>query len=440
MKHSITVVFLVALFTLSIPLAWGQALGNIEITDRPILVLSANSISMGTSAVGISKTDTFTISNTGNIDLTISSIAVSDTHFVVNPTSATIAVSGSKIFTITFNPDTNTYAANIIISSNTTKLLDTVAVSAIGYLKMSAAHQLIVNAGTGLVGVSMQGVITRTMGSYFRFQDSTGGGMIYLSTSAFKDSVTSGYLKAGSVVYVKGYAKNYSNLQELYSVASFKKIKDDTVPAPVVLTLAQLIANAESYESMLIQLKSVSTTSTGTFAANTNYALTDATSSTGEIKMYLNTGSSSLIGTTTIPTSAFDLTGIVTQYSTTYEVTPVLTTDVQTVTGVEASKTTIPKSYELSNNYPNPFNPSTTVSFGLPSQSHVMVKVYSILGQEVATLMDGVQEAGYHNAVWNGKNSSGMQAASGVYLLRVMAQSTSGNATFSQVRKMILLK
>jgi hypothetical protein len=229
-------------------------------------------------------------------------------------------------------------------------------------------------------------------------------------------------------------------LQELYSVASFKKIKDDTVPAPVVLTLAQLIANAEHYESMLIQLKSVSTTSTGTFAANTNYALTDATSSTGEIKMYLNTGSSSLIGTTTIPTSSFDLTGIVTQYSTTYEVTPVLTTDVQIVTGVTTTTTTIPKSYELSNNYPNPFNPSTTVSFGLPSQSHVMVKVYSILGQEVATLLDGVQEAGYHNAVWNGKNSSGMQAASGVYLLRVIAQSTSGNASFTQVRKMILLK
>jgi hypothetical protein len=94
----------------------------------------------------------------------------------------------------------------------------------------------------------------------------------------------------------------------------------------------------------------------------------------------------------------------------------------------------IPKTYVLSNNYPNPFNPSTTIQYGLPAQSKVTMKVYSVLGQELATLVDGVQGAGYHSAVWNASH-----AASGVYFFRLNAQGTNG-ASFVQIRKMVLMK
>jgi hypothetical protein len=408
--------------------------------SSPYVTLSVSSIAMGTSAVGVNKIDSVTVTNSGSASLSITNVAVADTHFVVSPTLATIAQAASQKFYITFKPDTNAYASKIVFTSNTAKGLDTLTVSAIGYEKMSASHARMVAGGSAKISTYVQGVITRALSgsSYIRIQDTTGGATLY-GASSLKDSVTSGAIKAGDVVYVHGLGTTYNNLQEISTMISWSKIKSDTVPAPVVLTLAQLVANAEYYESMLLQLKNVSTTGTSPFAYNVNYSLTDATESTGAIKLYLHNGESSIIGVP-IPTGAFNLTGVMTQFSTTYEITPILTTDIQIVTSIDASKTGIPKAYELSNNYPNPFNPSTTISFGLPSQSRVTVKVFSILGQEVATLMDGVQEAGYHNAVWNGHNSSGIQAASGVYLLRVMAQSTSGNASFTQVRKMILLK
>jgi hypothetical protein len=111
------------------------------------------------------------------------------------------------------------------------------------------------------------------------------------------------------------------------------------------------------------------------------------------------------------------------------------------VTGVEYLEGTIPKVYELHSNYPNPFNPSTTILYGLPTQSRVVLKVYSLLGQEVASLVDGVQEAGYHRIVWNGLHNNAGQVASGMYLFRMSAQSTDKNGkSFTQVRKMILLK
>jgi hypothetical protein len=109
--------------------------------------------------------------------------------------------------------------------------------------------------------------------------------------------------------------------------------------------------------------------------------------------------------------------------------------------GVENVEAAIPKVYQLYNNYPNPFNPSTTIQYDIPRQSKVVLKVYSLLGQEIATLVDGVVESGYHQTVWNGQHVSGSQVASGVYLFRMSAQSTSGKSeAFTQMKKMLLVK
>jgi hypothetical protein len=124
-----------------------------------------------------------------------------------------------------------------------------------------------------------------------------------------------------------------------------------------------------------------------------------------------------------------------------------LTHDTITVTGnghsvsVSNLNGMIPEVYQLHNNYPNPFNPSTTIQYDLPRQSNVVLKVYSLLGQEIATLVNGVVEAGYHQTVWQGQHDSGRQVASGVYFFRMSAQSTSGKSEdFTQVKKMILIK
>jgi hypothetical protein len=99
------------------------------------------------------------------------------------------------------------------------------------------------------------------------------------------------------------------------------------------------------------------------------------------------------------------------------------------MTSVENNSALLPGAFSLSQNYPNPFNPGTRISFDLPKESQVKIKVFDMLGNEIALLLDEVKPAGKHSVVFNGSNFS-----SGVYLYRMDI----GNQVFS--RKMVLLK
>ncbi len=104
-----------------------------------------------------------------------------------------------------------------------------------------------------------------------------------------------------------------------------------------------------------------------------------------------------------------------------------------TATGEQPSLR-IPKEYNLGQNYPNPFNPSTTLEIAVPRASQVRVAVYNILGERVATLVDGMQPAGYHTVVWNGMTDNFTQASSGVYMIRM------SSGSFTAIRKILMMK
>jgi len=89
----------------------------------------------------------------------------------------------------------------------------------------------------------------------------------------------------------------------------------------------------------------------------------------------------------------------------------------------------VPVSFELYQNYPNPFNPTTSIKFALPKESQVKLSVYTILGQEVATLVNSVMPAGYHTVNFDASN-----LPSGMYIYKIDAGS------FSQIKKMLLMK
>jgi hypothetical protein len=94
-----------------------------------------------------------------------------------------------------------------------------------------------------------------------------------------------------------------------------------------------------------------------------------------------------------------------------------------------------PVHYALFNNFPNPFNNTTAIRYALPGREKVTLKIYNILGQEVAALLDGeFRDSGYHIEYWNGRNQFGEAVASGIYIYRLRA----GNFTGSD--KMILIK
>ena len=94
----------------------------------------------------------------------------------------------------------------------------------------------------------------------------------------------------------------------------------------------------------------------------------------------------------------------------------------------------LPKKIVLSQAYPNPFNPVTTIRYDLPLGTDVHLVVFDILGREVKTLVNEKQEAGFKSVKWNGRNDMGQTVSAGMYFYRIHAGS------FSKVQKMVLLK
>jgi len=95
----------------------------------------------------------------------------------------------------------------------------------------------------------------------------------------------------------------------------------------------------------------------------------------------------------------------------------------------------IPATHQVSQNFPNPFNPTTTIRYGLPQAERVTLTIYNLLGEEVIKLVDHAEKkAGYHVAIWDGRNREGRLASSGVYIFRLRAEN------FVMAKKMALVK
>jgi len=93
-----------------------------------------------------------------------------------------------------------------------------------------------------------------------------------------------------------------------------------------------------------------------------------------------------------------------------------------------------PKTFDLSQNYPNPFNPATQITYQLPQAVKVSLVIYNMIGQEVRKLVDAQQPAGYHTAIWDGRDNAGRQLPTGVYHYRLQAGS------FNVTKKMLMAK
>ena len=104
------------------------------------------------------------------------------------------------------------------------------------------------------------------------------------------------------------------------------------------------------------------------------------------------------------------------------------------VTSVESVSNEKPKSFSLGQNYPNPFNPTTTISFSIPQQSYVEIKVYNTIGYEITTLINEQKAAGNYTIEWNGKNKIGRTMPSGLYLYRIKSES------YQKTNKMLLIR
>jgi len=103
------------------------------------------------------------------------------------------------------------------------------------------------------------------------------------------------------------------------------------------------------------------------------------------------------------------------------------------VTTYIKAEAALPVRFELHQNFPNPFNPTTQINYLLPQATHVRLEIYNLQGAEIKTLVNDFQTAGHKNVVWDGLNEQGRQVSSGIYMYRLIA------GKFSTSKKMVLL-
>ena len=118
--------------------------------------------------------------------------------------------------------------------------------------------------------------------------------------------------------------------------------------------------------------------------------------------------------------------------------TPVTAADVYefrgTLSSVQQATTAVPSELVLYPNYPNPFNPSTTIRYWLPNSGEIKIALYNVLGQEVRSLFEGWQSAGVHTLSWDGQTNAGLTGGSGIYMCRLQAGQR------SLTRKLLLVR
>ncbi len=102
--------------------------------------------------------------------------------------------------------------------------------------------------------------------------------------------------------------------------------------------------------------------------------------------------------------------------------------------GFTSSGDALPTGFQMAQTSPNPFNPSTTIAFALPEDREIVLAIYNLQGQLVKTLVSGAMQAGNHEVVWDGRDSRGINVATGVYLYRIKADD------FSATKKLLLTK
>jgi hypothetical protein len=103
-------------------------------------------------------------------------------------------------------------------------------------------------------------------------------------------------------------------------------------------------------------------------------------------------------------------------------------------TGVKEEKPGLVQGYDLFNNYPNPFNPSTSIRFSIPERSGVKIRVFNSLGEEIITLINNTLERGVHSIAWNGMDKNNLSVPSGVYFITMEAK------YFRKTIKSVLIK
>lgn len=323
----------------------------------------------------------------------------------------------------------------------------------VGTAPISAVHPVDANGVLLYDGydVRVRGVATAETGIFSAtnldvyIQDATGG------VNIFQFGLTGGFtITRGNDYTVVGTVDQFNGKAEVITQDYNTDIVDNgpgTLPGSVVMTIAQFLANPETYEGMLIAIQDVTNTGGGdpwpAAGSNANVQISD---DGGASLLTLRIDSDTNIDGSPEPAWPVSVRGIFIQFDNAspflegYQITPRDLDDIDISVGIEpVGSGEVAKAFKLHSNFPNPFNPSTTLRFDIPAakgrSAEIRLTIYNALGQKVNTLVNESLPAGSYDVQWNGRAQNGSAAPSGVYFAEL-----SMNNSQRQVVKMMLMK
>jgi len=362
----------------------------------------------------------------------------------INVTISTETAGASIRYTTTGSDPTETstlYTAPIAISANTTIKarafitgMDPSYIATATYtfpvmLPTIAALRAANADGTTIYSLSNEVILTfQQAWRHQKFiQDATGAILI----DDYPAIIVTNYNIGDGITGITGTLSRYTTqmLQFWPSVNPGPATSTGNVIIPQLVTIADINNNIEMYQSRLIRFDNVHYDgATGDYAAQASYNLLD---SSGTTVMRTQFSDADYIGTP-MHTGNFNAYMIVTQYNNTTQVTPRMLSDFNPVANEDEVLT--PAGISLIGNYPNPFNPETTIRFSMDKSAPAQVTIYNVRGQAVKNIDVPVAAKGLSSVVWNGTDNNGHSVSSGVYYFRLKSGS------YSSTKKMVLMK
>ena len=215
--------------------------------------------------------------------------------------------------------------------------------------------------------------------------------------------------------------------------------RNNALPAPVVVKVSAIrtgAATAESYESMLVQVRNAAVVNPFADGAS-NFGEFTISDGTGEVRVddRSNLYRGNLDTAYVRGDSIRSITGVLDYTFNNFKINPRTPGEVVrgNTTGIK-DQSSVPFVYRLEQNYPNPFNPETSIRYQLAKAGQVDLVIYNMLGQKVRTLINGVKNLGNHVQVWDGRNDRGQVVPTGIYFYRVHS------GTFTEVKKMLVVR
>lgn len=242
--------------------------------------------------------------------------------------------------------------------------------------------------------------------------------------------ITGNYAMYDGITGLTGTIARYNNMLQLTPVVNPGPASSQgNSPYVPVVNVADINNNIEMYQSRLVRLNNAHFVgATGNFANGTNYNLEDAS---GTIVFRSSFYDVDYIGEP-IPTGNFSVVVIVNQFNQTPQITARMLDDWGAVSNDDNLAT--PVSTQLLGNYPNPFNPSTTIEYFTAKAEPVQITIYNQKGQTVKNFDMQTNSKGVHSVNWDGTDNAGKSVSSGMYYFRLKSGS------YSSTKKMVLMK